>query len=83
MSICKKEVSIAIHGIMDKKVRFVLDKQLKNRESWKKRWKFLQRMRIRKKGVGAWIFRKASAWCGVDVCVFYVQTRMDCIKFRE
>ena len=36
MSICKKEVSIAIHGIMDEKVRFVLDNQLKNRESWKK-----------------------------------------------
>ena len=36
MSICKKEVSIESHGIMDEKVRFVLDNQLKNRENWKK-----------------------------------------------
>ena len=34
MKECKKEVSIAINGIMDEKVRFVLEKQLKNRMDW-------------------------------------------------
>ena len=34
MDVCKKEVSIAINGTMDEKVRFVLEKQLKNRKDW-------------------------------------------------
>lgn len=31
-----KEFSIKINGVMDEKVRFVLEKQLKNRDNWKK-----------------------------------------------
>ena len=31
-----RKVSVKINGIMDEKVRFVLEKQLKNRDAWQK-----------------------------------------------